>query len=178
MLKRTLTAALAALFLCAFAAFGALAQDAQEPAFTVYTDESGTAYEWFEVQKLLYDENHQVYAVMGRHERFVEDEDDGHGEYAEEELVTYPLAKDFQAEMAGDMYDPIETRTVTVLYEWYIAAYLDGQAPEGRELIFQCDLPPEADEFTEVDFWFVTTRIRLNAQDEIEFMEYVYVPWG
>ena len=177
MMKKLLTAA-AALVFFAVAAFSAFAQDAKEPAFTVYTDENGTSYEWFEVRKLLYDENHQVYAVTGRYECYVEDDEDGHGEYAGDGLVTYPLAKDFHAEMAGDMYDPFETKTVTDLYEWYIAAYLDGQAPEGRELIFQCDLPPEADEFTEVDFWFVTTRIRLNAQDEIEYMEYVYVPWG
>jgi len=28
------------------------------------------------------------------------------------------------------------------------------------------------------DFWFVETRIRLNEKNEIEYMEYVYVPWA
>ena len=45
-------------------------------------------------------------------------------------------------------------------------------------LVFQCDLSEEEQLDTEVDFWFVTTKIRLNDQGEIEYMEYVYVPWG
>lgn len=158
----------------------AAAAAAEEQNFTVFTDGAGQTYEWFEVQKLHYGADHKVTAVSGRFERYVPDDEDGHGEYpADGEVYTYPLAEDFRAEMtAGMTADTMDNVPVTDLYQWYLDAYLDGQAPESGELVFQCDLPPEADEFTPVDFWFVTTRIRLNDRNEVEFMEYVYVPWG
>ena len=45
-------------------------------------------------------------------------------------------------------------------------------------MTFQYDLPEDRQSDAQVDFWFVTTQIRLNRNNEIEYMEYVYVPWG
>ena len=39
-------------------------------------------------------------------------------------------------------------------------------------------LPEDQRDTAQADFWFVTTRIRLNAAGEIEYMEYYYVPWN
>ena len=66
---------------------------------------------------------------------------------------------------------------VNDLYAWYVSAYMNGVAPAG-EMTFQYDLPEDQQADATTDFWFVTTQIRLNQNNEIEYMEYVYVPWG
>ena len=126
-------AAAALLLAVLFAA--AAAAEAQD--FTVFTDGAGQTYEWFEVQKLHYGADHKVTAVSGRFERFAEDDEDGHGEYpADGEVYTYSLSEDFHAEMtAGMTADTMDNVPVTDLYQWYLDAYLDGQAPESGELV-------------------------------------------
>ena len=148
--------------------------------FTEYTAANGQVYDLFEITKLLYDAGHKVYAVEGNYSRVIEDEDC----YASEEAdggkkFTYMLAQNFHARMLNRYTsDPADTFTEeTDLYDWYVAAYL-GDVPVTGNLVFQCDLSEEEQLDTEVDFWFVTTKIRLNDQGEIEYMEYVYVPWG
>ena len=59
------------------------------------------------------------------------------------------------------------------LYHWYINAYLEGREPQG-EWQFTSDEPLNDNP----DFWFVTTKIVLDAENRISYMEYVYVPWG
>ena len=148
--------------------------------FSVYTASDGLQYPLFEVRKLLFDASGKVYAVSGAYERTVEDEEGAHGVMADGGAsFTYPLAPDFRAEMLGSMTDPdMANLPVTDLYAWYVSAYMDGQAPAGGHLTFLYDLPEAEREFAEADFWFVTTRIRLNSQGQIEYMESVYVPWG
>ncbi len=148
--------------------------------YSIYTGSSGAQYDLFEIRKLLYDKDHHVYAVTGVYERVATDEE---GIYyvdtAEESLVTYNLADNFHADMQSPSGpDPDAFEPVTDLYAWYINAYLEGKAPVGRELIFSCDLTDEQNETTDVDFWFVTTQIRLNEKNEIEYMRYHYVPWA
>ena len=75
-------------------------------------------------------------------------------------------------------YDEMRNVTVTDLYQWYIDAYLDGSDYDGHELVFYSDLNEEQKETVNADFWFVTTQIELNEMDEIQYMKYVYVPWG
>ena len=45
-------------------------------------------------------------------------------------------------------------------------------------MTFSADLTDEELETASPDFWFVTTQIQLNDQQEITYMEYVFVPWG
>ena len=148
--------------------------------YNVYTGSSGAQYDLFEIRKLLYDKDHHVYAVTGVYERVATDEEGMYfGDTAEESLVTYNLADNFHADMQSPSGpDPDAFEPVTDLYAWYINAYLEGKAPVGRELIFSCDLTDEQTETTDVDFWFVTTQIRLNEKNEIEYMRYHYVPWA
>ena len=155
-------------------------QSAAAERYNVYTGSSGAQYDLFEVQKLLYDKDHHVYAVTGVYERVVTDEEGLYtGDTAKESLVTYNLAADFHADMQSPSGpDPDAYDRVTDLYAWYINAYLEGKAPAGRELIFSFDLPDEQKDTTDADFWFVTTQIRLNEKNEIEYMRYYYVPWA
>ena len=94
--------------------------------------------------------------------------------------LAYVLAPDFTAGMLDpDSMDPLDPNVpVTDLYAWYIDAYMAGEPPAGGDLVFQCDIPADQQETTQADFWFVTTRIRLNAANEIEYMDYYYVPWN
>lgn len=181
MKKYSLFAALISLVLLAVCACTAAAElpEGSSDCF-VFTGSDGEQYDLFEVRKLFYDENHKVYAVSGVYERVAEDDECYYGKTAEDGAFTYDLAPDFQAYMlAPEDWDPMQAYTLTNdLYTWYINAYLGGEAPEGRELIFQYDLPEDEQETAEKDFWFVTTRIRLNEQNQIEYMEYYYVPWG
>ena len=73
-----------------------------------------------------------------------------------------------------DLDDYVETDD---LYRWYVDAYLDGVEPEG-EMRFSVDVPEEERDLAEVDFWFVTTRIELDEEGRIRYMEWVYTPWG
>ena len=146
--------------------------------FLIYTDAGGETYDLFEIQKFLYDEEGRVRAVLGRFERVVEDEEDGHGERTDE-TFTFRLSPDFHADMLESMTgDTLDNVPVTDLQAWYIRAYLDGEPPEGGEMAFSCDFTEEQLMETAVDFWFVTTRIELNDQSEITYMEYVFVPWA
>lgn len=146
--------------------------------FNIFTGKDGRQYDMFEIQKLLYDDAHHVYAVSGQYERFVEDNECYEGDLTGE-VVTYNLAPDFRAEMQSPSQpDPEAYASVTDLYTWYIDAYLEGKAPEGGNLVFSCDLTDAQAETTPVDFWFVTAYIRLNDKNEIEYMKSCYVPWG
>lgn len=72
-----------------------------------------------------------------------------------------------------------QTVTVTDLYRWYADTYLGGEEElEGREMVFQCDLPDDEKIDGTYDFGFLTTKIELNGQNEIMYMEQVYVPWA
>ncbi len=155
-------------------------QDSVKAGYEVYTGRDGEQYDLFEVRKLHYDENHRVYAVSGVYERVAQDDDCYYGKTAEDGTFTYRLSADFRAEMMNpETGDPMEPNVpVPDLYAWYIDAYLCGEAPESGDLVFLYDLPADQQETAEADFWFVTTRIRLNTQKEIEHMEYYYVPWG
>ena len=151
-----------------------------EENYEVFTGSDGEQYDLFEVRKLFYDEHHHVYAVSGVYERVVMDDDCYGGKIAEDGTFTYNLAPDFQAVMVDpESWDLMEPYVpVPDLYAWYIDAYRGGEEPESGELIFQCDLPEDEQDNAEVDFWFITTRIRLNEMNEIEYMQYYYVPWG
>ena len=67
---------------------------------------------------------------------------------------------------------------VTDLYQWYIDAYIGRDHYDGHDIIFCDDLTEEQMEMVNPDFWFVETKIKLNEQNEIEYMEYVSVPWA
>ena len=147
---------------------------------SVFTGSDGEQYDLFEIRKLIYDSEHRVYAVSGVYVRIAEDDECYYGKTSPDGLFTYSLAPDFRAVMTDpEADDPMEPGApADDLYAWYIAAYMGGEGPENGELVFQYDLPAEEQETAHFDFWFVTTRIRLNEQDEIEYMEYCYVPWG
>ena len=151
-----------------------------EEGYEIYTGNDGEKYDLFEIRKLFYDEHHKVYAVSGVYERVALDDDCYYGKIAENSAFTYDLAPDFHAEMMNpESQDPFDPNVpVSDLYSWYIAAYRNGEEPADRDLVFQYDLPEDQQENAEVDFWFVTTRIRLNNQQQIEYMQYYYVPWG
>ena len=188
---------IAALFLCLFLLPGWTGVPAEEqpavpeagslafpsPAgedFQVFTGNDGEQYDLFEIRKLFFDGNHRANAVYGIYERIAEEDGDFSGKTAENGEFTYDLAPDCRIMMINpetwDLLDPYVE--VPDLFSWYIDAFLGWEAPQGRELVFQCDLPEEDPDAAEADFTFITTRIRLNGQDQIEYMEYLYVPWG
>ncbi len=176
-MRRFLSAALClAMLLCAVCAHAQ-----EEHQFSVYTSESGNEYDMFEIEKLHFDEDHHVYAVSGAYSRAVVDADGYDAPEAQDDGFgfTYELAPDFHALMIGDMCgDTLDADTeVTDLYSWYIDAYLQGEEPEG-DMTFIVDLPEEEREFAQADFWFVTTKIELDEEGRIAYMEWVYVPWG
>ena len=142
-------------------------------------EKDGKVYDMFEITKLNFGEDHKVVSVTGHFARVTQDEDGiDTPEYLEGD-VTYPLAADFKAMMCKDVYDNIgENVPVTDLYEWYVSTYLADTEYDGHELVFQCDLPDDQKIDGECDFWFVNTKIELNDQNEIIYMEYSYVPWA
>ena len=79
--------------------------------------------------------------------------------------------------MVESGYEADAFAEVNDLYAWYVSTYMNGVAPAG-EMTFQYDLPEDQQADATTDFWFVTTQIRLNQNNEIEYMEYVFVPWG
>ena len=153
---------------------------AQEHDFYVCRGQDGVMYDLFEIEKLHYDSNHHVYAVTGQFERIVSGDEVPEGEYADNgEVFTFTLAPDFHAEMIRSMTaGTMENIEVMDLYQWYIHAYMEDHAPANGELRFLADVPEADRDTAEVDFWFVTTRIELNDNNEIQYMEYEYVPWG
>ncbi|MBR4458552.1 MAG: hypothetical protein IKS31_06325 [Clostridia bacterium] len=150
--------------------------------FYTFRGDNGLDYDQFVVYRLHYDAARKVYAVTGRFERIVfpaGGDEEPYGESANGgAMFTFTLAPDFVAWMIRDMSDGIETyMPVTDLYKWWIDAYLGGDAPEG-EMTFMADLPEADWDFADVDFWFFTTKIELNENNQIRYMEYSYVPWG
>lgn len=160
----------------------AFAEDASAGhRFVTYTSDEGTVYDLFVITKMNYSEDHKVTSVTGHFERIVTDgeTDCYEPESAPGSETTLSLAPDFRAlmfETANDIEKPV---AVTDLYQWYVSAYCGGDEElEGRELVFQCDLPEEEQVDGTYDFWFVTTKIEVNEQQEITYMENVYVVWG
>ncbi|MBQ7455079.1 MAG: hypothetical protein IJS53_01440 [Clostridia bacterium] len=165
-----------------FVPVSSLKLDETASDFTAYPAEEGEDYTMFEVLKLHYDENHQVYAVVGQYERIGMDDDCYCPEYTEE-IFTYPLAEGFQAAMINSMYLPenedewLLLQPTVDLYRWWIAACLPD-APLDTVLRFDYDYPELEWDERDTNFWFFTTRIVLNDAGEIVYMEYEYVPWG
>lgn len=150
-----------------------------EDGFDTFMAEDGTAYPLFVLTKLHYGADHRVTAVTGHFERIAQGEDCYEPEMASGSERTYVLGPDFHASMITSMSGELDDFSeVTDLYAWYIGAYLSGESPDGRELVFSCDLSEQERETVSPDFWFVTTRIRLNDQGQIEYMQYEYVPWA
>ena len=150
---------------------------AAEHHFDAVTAQDGTVWDLFVITKLNFGEDHQVTSVTGHFERIVMDGDSS--ETAPESETTFALAKDFRALMAAEPNIFDQTVTVTDLYRWYANTYLGGDEElEGREMVFQCDLPDDEKIDGTYDFGFLTTKIELNSQNEIMYMEQVYVPWA
>lgn len=154
-------------------------QPAEEHDFAVYVNAAGTVYDHFTITRLNCDENHQVQSVTGFYERTVLGEECEESDEAPESEQTYQLAQNFHARMLESMCgDELTYIPVNDLYQWYIDAYIGRDNYDGHELVFSADLTDEELETASPDFWFVTTQIQLNDQQEITYMEYVFVPWG
>ena len=154
-------------------------QPAEEHDFAVYVNAAGTVYDHFTITRLNCDENHQVQSVTGFYERTVLGEECEESDEAPESEQTYQLAQNFHAMMLESMYgDELTYIPVNDLYQWYIDAYIGRDNYDGHEMVFSADLTDEELETASPDFWFVTTQIQLNDQQEITYMEYVFVPWG
>ena len=152
---------------------------AEENRFATYTDKNGKTFNLFSVTRLNMDDNHHVESVTGMYERIVYGEECVEPDEAPESKVTYSLAENFHAEMINSMTEPeMVNIPVTDLYQWYIDAYIGRDHYDGHDIIFCDDLTEEQMEMVNPDFWFVETKIKLNEQNEIEYMEYVSVPWA
>ena len=152
---------------------------AEKNRFATYTDENGKTFNLFSVTRLNMDDNHHVESVTGMYERIVYGEECVEPDEAPESKVTYRLAENFHAEMINSMTEPeMHNVPVTDLYQWYIDAYIGRDHYDGHDFIFCDDLTEEQMEMVNPDFWFIETKIRLNEQNEIEYMEYVSVPWA
>lgn len=162
-----------------FVPFSCLAAEEEEP-FESFTDAMGTDYPLFVIDRLNCDEGHHVASVTGHFERIAIDEE---GEYplpAAGSGVTFPLSSDFTAYMLSSICDlEMNYEQVTDLYGWYLKAYKNLSPDSGHTLTFDANLTEEEllSGLTG-DFWFVTTQIRLNEENQIEYMEYVHVPWA
>lgn len=149
--------------------------------FATFTASNGAVYDWFTVTKLHYDYDHHVNAVSGYYERFVPGEESDGSEKAEGSEKMYSLASDFHADMINSMTEgEINLVPVTDLHQWYVDAYIGRENYYGNDFIFTVDYPDGYFDsgIVEPDFWFVTTQIELNDRNEIQYMKYVYVPWG
>jgi len=151
-----------------------------EHHFEVLTGEDGLVYDLFVITKLNYGEDHKVASVTGHFERVTQNEEgESSSETAPGSETSFTLAEDFQGLMAAEPNIFEQTVTITDLYRWYVDTYVGGDAElEGREMVFQHDLPDEEKTDGEYDFGFLTTKIELNEQNEIVYMEHVYVPWA
>ncbi len=164
---------------CDYGAGAAAEEDPYEGRYLSFTSAEGSVYDLFSVTKMNYGADHQVTSVTGHFERVVQEEDCDAPETAPDSEKTYPLAADFRADMISNMFDGgMDFVPVTDLYAWYLSAYMEPDIYDGHELVFACDMTEEQQEKGGQDFWFVTTKIVLNDQDEIEYMRYVYVPWA
>ena len=169
-----------AILLALVLALAATLACAEETHNFATAEKDGNVYDMFEITKFNFGDDHKVTSVTGHFVRVVQDEDGiDTPEALEGSEATYSLAADFKAMMCKDTQDNIyENEPVTDLYEWYVKAYMDGEEYDGHEWVFQCDLPDDQKVDGTYDFWFVTTKIELNEQNEITYMEYDYVPWG
>ena len=148
--------------------------------YETFTDAEGNLYDMFVITKMNYGADHKVTSVTGHFERVVIGEEEYEkSSAAPDSEKTYTLAADFRADMVDSMTGSELTLVpVTDLYEWYIDAYIGRDQYDGHEWVFTCDLPAEEWDTATADFWFVTTKIELNDQGEIQYMQYVYVPWA
>ena len=145
--------------------------------YASFTAEDGTVFDLFVFTKMNYGEDHKVTSVTGHYERIVTTEDgEDEPESAPESETTYQLAADFHADMMKDACADFETIPVTDLFTWYIESYYSDATYDGEDLVFYSDLE-EDDNDPMWGFWFVTTRVELNEQNEISYMQYIYVPW-
>ena len=180
---RKLTGLVLALMMALSLAAGVVAEeevpaDPFEGQYVVFNGKGGETYDMFVITKMHYGADHKVTSVTGHFERATEEEGVEVPEAAEDSEKTYALAADFHADMIVSLFGEFDLIPVTDLYEWYLDAYMERDMYDGHELLFASDLPPEQTDPIAVDFWFVTTHIVVNAQDEIEYMRYCYVPWG
>jgi len=150
----------------------------KEHNFLTFEGKDGTVYNLFVITKLNFGDDHKVTSVTGHFERIVQGEEGEESDTAPDSEVTYPLAKDFTAEMVGSPEEMDKMVKVTDLYEWYIDAYIGRDNYDGHPWVFSCDQTPEEQEMGTADFWFVTTKIELNAASEIQFMKYIFVVWA
>ncbi len=164
--------------LCAYGADPTYEED--DHSYESFETPDGTEYDLFVITKMNYGPDHKVTSVTGHFERVIPEGEEGYPEpdIAPDSEKTYPLAEDFSADMVAGMFDDYAIIPVTDLYQWYIDAYIGHDDYDGHELVFTADLPENELDTAYADFWFVTTRIELNAQDEIQYMQYVYVPWA
>ena len=154
------------------------AEGTADDGHNYYVFKSGeNNYDLFVITKMNYGEDHKVTSVTGHFERVYQGEEYEESETAPNSEKTYQLAPDFKAEMVDNMFDEFKLEPVTDLYQWYIKAYM-GEGYDGHELVYSCDLTTEQQEQGIADFWFVTTKIELNDKDEIQYMQYIYVPWA
>ncbi len=162
-----------------FVPFSCLAAE-EEKTFESFTDTLGTDYPLFVITRLNCDEGQHVASVTGHFERIAMDEECEYPLPAAGSELTLPLAPEFSAYMLNSMCDPeMNYEQVTDLYSWYLKAYLSLSPDSVHPLTFDDDLTDEAlKNGLSGDFWFVTTQIRLNEKNQIEYMEYVYVPWA
>jgi len=153
---------------------------AAEHDFLVFTAEDGTVYDQFVITKLNYGEDHQVYSVTGCFKRVASTEEfTDVPETAPDSEMTLSLAADFQALMCEEPNIMDSLIPVTDLYQWFVDSHLGGEEElEGRELVFRCDLPDEKLLDGEWDFGYLYTKIELNDQQEIVYMESLYAPWA
>ena len=146
-------------------------------SYAAFTAEDGTVYDLFVITKLNYGDDHKVTSVTGHYERvYTNDEGEEAPETAANSEKTYSLAEGFTADMLKDVTGDFELVPVKDLYQWYIDSYFSDMGYDGGELVFYSDLG-DSDEDPVWGFWFVTTEITLNEQEEISYMKYVYVPW-
>ncbi|MBR5109861.1 MAG: hypothetical protein IK099_06665 [Clostridia bacterium] len=159
--------------------FGALCTyGAADRKFSSFETADGVSYDLFVITKMHYGADHQVVSVTGHYERVAVGEEYDVPEEAPDSERTYNLAADFTADMVDNDQPGFMLVPVTDLYAWYIDAYLGRDNYDGHELVFTADLTKEEMDTADADFWFVTTRIELNGNDEIQYMEYVFVPWS
>lgn len=138
---------------------------AQGHDYEAYVDEGNyvlpVVMPLFEVNELIFDDQHQVCAVRGSYETMAIAQESMSviGGPVHNEFV-YPLAEDFSAYMIDD--NSAESHmVVTDLRAWWEDVYLNHGEDVGED-----------------DFWFFTVRLELNEKQEVSFMSYVHVPWA
>lgn len=149
-------------------------------SFYVFSAADGTTYDVFVVTKLNYGEDHKVISVTGHFERVVSSEETGdEPDTAPDSETTLNLSPEFEALMCEEPNVIDSLIKVTDLYQWFVDTHLGGtEELEGRELVFQCDLPDEEKIDGNWDFGALYTKIEVNPENEIVYMEALYMPWA